>query len=232
LAAKLNFLITGAFPTVFDFLSPGWGMSLLGLVIIFLIILTPFIFDIKSMKLNLVVLLLAVASVFVPSTITAENWPTNRSHYPGQWVISSLALLALIQICITVARKLKIIGYFSTLSVLLLSLVIMNSNQLLMSTMRNPQVKELEAARIQIQRLNPSEPIEVKASVWSDSIAPWNFADEFGIPSTCQPWVPIPLTKLILLESNPGIVPKIALVKEITIENSIDYSAVLSSTRN
>lgn len=230
--AKFDFLIKGAIPTVFDFLSPEWGLSIFGMVVILIIMFTPILFSRKNVKSNLIVLFLVLVSVFTPSILTAENWPTNRSLYPGQWVVSSLTLISLARVCFVVAKKLNTVRYFPILFVLLVSMVIMSSNQLLISTMRDPQLKELQAARTEIQRLNPSEAIEVKASIWPDSIAPWNFSDEFGIPSTCQPWVPIPFTKLILLENYPRIVPSITLVNKLSTQNSIDFSTVLSSSRN
>ena len=230
---KLSFMFKSAIPTAFDFLSPGWGFSNYGFVAAALVVIIPLLFLEKVLrKSTSIVLIFILFTSFSPNFLTAENWASNRSLSTAQWVVASLALISLL----TIVKKIEIKAgdrtIMKTLSPVLLLMVAFSSNNLLISTMRNPQLAELSSSRIAISKLNPDLPIEVVKSEWTDGLAPWVVGDEFGIPSSCQPWVPVPLTKLILREQGDGDFSSINLVVEASGENFLDYSKVLSDAKN
>jgi hypothetical protein len=230
---KFNFMIDSAIPTAFDFLSPGWGFSNYGIVAAVLVALIPFLFIGKALrKFSSPILLLSLMVIFSPNFLTAENWASNRSLSTAQWVIASLSLISLLTVINRVEIKIEQKLILKTLSPVMLLLVLYFSNNLLISTMRDPQLAELKSSRNAISSLNPNLPIEVKKSDWTESLSPWVVADEFGIPSTCQTWVPVPLTKLILREEGDINIPSIVLVLEASGENFVDYSKVLSNAKN
>jgi hypothetical protein len=94
--------------------------------------------------------------------------------------------------------------------------------------MKNPQIKELNLAREAIKELNLQKTIYVEKSEWFDTISPQISADEFGLPSSAQPWVYIPLTKILVYEKTQGKLPKIIPSVTGNEINLLNYKEVLA----
>jgi hypothetical protein len=109
---------------------------------------------------------------------------------------------------------------------------IFQSNQTLDRELRTPQLRELNAARIEISKLDPNSTIFVVKSSWTASLAPWVRADEFGIPSTAGAWVPVPLTKLILAELYGDRDFDVQLVDETDSTNQINFLMMLEEIKS
>jgi hypothetical protein len=226
---KMNFLFKAAVPTAFDFFEPNQGFSNFGWLATVLI--SGIILCCKSKRQILeffIVVLLGIGGTFAPIILTAENWASNRSLYASQWMIATLSLISLLLI-------IRISNMFSNKQVtLVISCLVLvgsslyHSNNLLITTMKNPQLKELDLARSAVSKVDSSRVVEVKRSEWTDSLAPWVIGDEFGIPSTCQPWVPVPMVKLILKESKKVKDVDVVLVDQFKSSNSIDFSKLLN----
>lgn len=232
LSEKINFLIKFAFPTALDYFEPERGFSIYGAItIVSVVVLTIVSIKQKNMLTFILVMTLGIGGVFIPNILTAENWASNRSLFATQWIFSSITLITIFHLIYSlkfIFFKQKLITFAC---VSLLALSIFHANNLLVTTMSGPQMRELELARIAIAELNPMLKIQVKKSEWTDSISPWLVGDEFGIPSSCQSWVPVPMTKLILSEMYPNKSFDVELVEEITSSNSINFAEILSESR-
>ncbi len=73
-----------------------------------------------------------------------------------------------------------------------------------------PQSAELQLARSDLRTPNPHLVVFVKP-YFTEGAAPLVRYDEFGPPSTYFPWVPSPLTRLILRERQPRAHPALAI---------------------
>lgn len=228
---KIAFLLDGAIPATFDFLKPSWGFSIYGFCAVLLVGILPLLLLRINRLKTWFILTFAVLVVFAPNIITAENWPSNRSLYPAQWTVSSIALLGLLAL----VKRIRVGGNSNLLlyliSPILLTFTIFNSNNILIETMRDPQLAELEYSRIALSKLDLNSPINVKKSEWNESLSPWLSADEFGIPSTCQTWVPVPFVKLLLREVKGNHNPEVTLVSNSNAENLLDFSDVLGEAK-
>ena len=94
--------------------------------------------------------------------------------------------------------------------------------------MKNPQITELNLARESIQILNLQTTIYVQKSEWYDTISPQIIADEFGLPSTAQPWVYVPLTKILIHEKLKGQLPRIIPSVTGNEANLLNYHDLLT----
>lgn len=226
---KVNFLWRSAIPTAVDYFEPNWGFSIYGWLTLILVLGLSFICKGKRDLAHFaVVMSLGIGATFAPLVLTAENWPSNRALFASQWVFATITLVSILHFINKFSQK----KYASTLlkvsSLSLLAVSIFHSNNLLVTTMRAPQMKELILARSALAEIDPTLKIEVKKSEWTDTLAPWIVGDEFGIPSTCQTWVPVPLTKLILKEIYPSTGAEVVLVDKITSSNGLDFSKLLN----
>jgi hypothetical protein len=230
---KVRFMYKTAIPTAFDYFEPKWGFSYYGWFTVIMVLSLFMIVKCKNEKMKfLYVMAVGIGGTFAPVMLTAENWPSNRSLLASQWMLATLTVMAIFQIIDSLKRlpNRRLIIKISGVALLILS--IYHSNNLLLSTMKNPQLQELNLARKAVSGIDPTIQVDLTKSEWTDSLAPWVAADEFGIPSTCQPWIPIPLVKLILKESHPSIIPKIVLVDQLESRNSIDFSKLLNTKNN
>lgn len=98
--------------------------------------------------------------------------------------------------------------------------------------MTKPQLLEIKLASKAISGIDSSKLIFVSTADWSENKAKWVYADEYGLPSTCASFVPVPLTQLILNRDNHKVkyVYKVRFssVMSIKYKNTIDYKKVLN----
>lgn len=227
---KVYFLFFRAVPTALDFFEPERGFSNYGIfTIVSLLALTVISINRKRFFTFCLVMTVGIGGVFTANILTAENWASNRSLFAAQWFFSNITLITTFHLIYPIKFAFFKQKIFKVASILLLTAAIFHANNLLVTTMRGPQIKELDLARSAIAELNPMLKIQVKKSEWTDSISPWLIADEYGIPSTCQTWVPVPMTILILREMYPNKSFDVELVDQITSPNSIDFAKVLGN---
>ena len=229
---KVNFLLNSAIPTAVDYFEPNWGFSNYGWLTIILLLSFLLLCNSGKKMIDLIwILALGIGGTFAPLILTAENWPSNRALYASQWMIATLTIIAIYQLMENLKKSRSREVFKKSAAMALLMMSIYHSNNLLITTMKVPQLKELDLARSAIAKLDPGIKIEVKKSEWTDSIAPWLVGDEFGIPSTCQTWVPVPMSKLILKELYPKTVVEVVLVDELKSSNSVDFSKILNPVK-
>jgi hypothetical protein len=229
--AKIDFLFRQAIPTQFNFQRTPWdtlpilGFICLGVITTALIVLSS---QSKSAFPFLSFMAAAISSL-APNFLTAENWASSRSLLQGQWLYASLTLTGVIYLLSFIPKYSRVLT--TLFSVGLITFSIVQSNQTLNRELRTPQLKELNAARLAVSKLDPNLPIFVMKSSWTSSLAPWVRADEFGIPSTAGAWVPVPLTKLILKELHGENEYDVQLVDETSNSNQINYLKLLEQIK-
>lgn len=91
----------------------------------------------------------------------------------------------------------------------------------------HPQTQELAAARTAVSLVPPAVDLLVVPSHWSNSIAPAAYYEEFGIPSSAVPWVPVALSQLVTKEQSGGWRGRAALVTPEFRRASNDDASVL-----
>jgi hypothetical protein len=226
---KIKFLLRSAIPTALDYFEPKWGFSGYGWLTLVLILAMVFLRKDKRRLIEFsLVMTLGIGATFVPLALTAENWPSNRALLASQWVLATLTVIAILSLLSKFGQRRYSDSFlkFSICSILAIS--IFHSNNLLITTMKTPQIEELNLARRAIAHIDPNLKVEVKRSEWTDSLAPWVVGDEFGIPSTCQTWVPVPLTKLVLKELYRTTDVEVTLVDKFHTSNALDFSRILN----
>jgi hypothetical protein len=90
-------------------------------------------------------------------------------------------------------------------------------------------------ARESLRNLDLNSTVYVKKSEWYDTLSPQISADEFGLPSSAQPWVFLPLTKILIREINQNQSPTVEVSVSGSESNLLDYHKILSErqiTRN
>jgi hypothetical protein len=224
---KILSLMHGDLPLIISFLRPPFGkfpvMAWVCLAIVVAYLIWKTIASQSTFDVSLAVLGIGVC--LMPKFLTGENWSSSRSVLGGQWFFASLTFVAILFFLRRATWGKPKLMQISVLILVIFSMY--HSNTVLATEMRNPQVKELTAARSMVSLLNVNQVITVKSSSWLDSVAPWVSADEFGIPSSCELWVPVPLTKLLLREIYGARDFNVVMSNSLPKENSLDYSQVL-----
>jgi hypothetical protein len=232
LDTKIDFLLRQAIPTQINFQRTPWdtlpilGFLCLGVIITSILLLS---FQSKSVMPLLLFITGAIGSL-APNFMTAENWASSRSLLQGQWFYASFTLVGVIHLLSYIPKYKKVLVNLFSVGVITFSVI--QSNQTLSRELRVPQIKELNAARLAISKLDPNLPIYVVKSSWTASLAPWVRADEFGIPSTAGAWVPVPLTKLILVELYGENNYQVQLVDQTKNLNQINFLELLESIKS
>ena len=166
---------------------------------------------------NVLLLILALIVSLVPLMVTAENWPSNRIRVASQIWFVFVALVAMIGFGTTIARatlRRRLSPHLITILVVAGSaVVVVHGFVLVRDYMVTPQSAEYEAARAVVRELpNGQDPITVEQADWTNSLAPSVQFDEFGLPSSAAPWVPVPFVTLLWQETHGGPTPPISLV--------------------
>ncbi len=223
LSEKLVFIKVQALPRIidpFDFAPQNSPQAIAGFFILICLVIFWFFKD--NFFIKIIIVFSGITLSLVPNFLTGENWPSNRSLLSSQFFY-----LALITIGIT-----KLIPNYRTVKILMFSFSLLwacySTNQILIQTMKNPQIKELNLAREAIKELNLQKTIHVEKSEWFDTISPQISADEFGLPSSAQPWVYIPLTKILVYEETQGKLPEIIPSVTGNEINLLNYKEVLA----
>ena len=122
-----------------------------------------------------------------PLILTADNYASNRSFFPAQLLIVLFMIWSLAEIF----KHKKIFVQVIYVSVMFYSAITVHTNW------TNPQVFEKGKIEIELTYEKCSKlRYVIPSSLGNSLVGRWSM-DEFGIPSTSQTWVPIPLTELI-----------------------------------
>ena len=229
---KMNFLIKQAIPAQINFQRTPWDdLPPLGFICLAIIMTSICVMSLRSKSiLPIWFFLVSALSSLAPNFLTGENWASSRSLLQGQWLYASLTLICVTYLISFFPRNNQVVTTLFSLGLIFFSIV--QSNQTLNREIRTPQMKELAAARNEILKLNPNLTIYVVKSSWTASLAPWVRADEFGIPSTAGAWVPVPLTKLILVELHGTKDYDVRLVEESKNPHQINFMKILEEIKS
>ena len=186
-SGKVEWFIQDATRTALDSFV-FWGPSRWEMFTIFLFSFFGFHFSIRSPKIlkSLPVYILVILVTCSPNLIIAENWASNRSFFPTQWFMTfSLALLILILIN-SAANRIPFIKLIAIC--VFLSVGVLSSYDHLHNNWKNPQLKEIELLSKEIDFEACLQTSWVLQSSWTQSLSTHIQFDEYGLPSTAQPW--------------------------------------------
>lgn len=239
LAEKAHYVTTQALPRVLDPLSltPRPLVALVtGMALLVLLMTAP----LGSAQRRFVFLLLWLAAgvlSYLPSLATGENWASARSLSAAYFVpLVGLALVAQAwreSLFRAPTRRLLAAGLAAVAA---LSSVIFSTHHL-QSYWTGPQGEELARARAAIAPaadLMQSADVAVLRSDFTQTLAPGFSFDEGGVPSSYAPWVPVPLTQLIVREETGRWLPSIARrERDASLPRGtvvVDFGALLDPT--
>ena len=152
-------------------------------------------------KLALASLLLPAA--YAPNLVLLEDWPSTRSRLALMPVLMVLLFFAVRGLVPSQVQVNRLVG--PALALTTVASLSLSGQTDLAVTFAVPQAQELGAARSAVTAAVDSGALDdgvltVAKSNWFDSLAPRLAFDEYGVPSTAQPHVPVPLVQLILRE--------------------------------
>ena len=221
LPAKAQFLVHEVLPRVLIPMEMALPSSEAALIVGMFLVLGVVLFrpeiPARQRVANVLLLILALIVSLVPLMVTAENWPSNRIRVASQIWFVFVALVAMIGFGTTIARatlRRRLSPHLITILVVAGSaVVVLHGFVLVRDYMVTPQSAEYEAARAVVRELpNGQDPITVEQADWTNSLAPSVQFDEFGLPSSAAPWVPVPFVTLLWQETHGGPTPPISLV--------------------
>jgi len=221
LPAKAQFLVHEVLPRVLMPMEMALPSSEAALIVGMFLVLGVVLFrpeiPVRQRVANVLLLLLALIVSLVPLMVTAENWPSNRIRVASQIWFVLVALVAMIGFGTTIARATlhrRLTPHLITILVVAGSaFVVVHGFVLVRDYMVTPQAAEYEAARAVVRKFpNGQGPITVEQADWTNSLAPSVQLDEFGLPSSAAPWVPVPFVTLLWQETHDGPTPPISLV--------------------
>lgn len=175
---------------------------------------------------------------YTPNLLVEENWASTRTMaalMPMVALLATFAVRAVLRTCLGLAR----VDALPVVEPVLLGVVALafagHAIQLLQTYFVTPQTAELAAAEAAVGRQLASEEIVVVRSDWFDSIAPGEYYDEYGIPSSCQAGAALGLTQLLFEEETGEFKDGLRLVERTELPTGpratpvIDYADVLRS---
>jgi hypothetical protein len=160
--------------------------------------------EVQERLVRFLIALVILPLSYLPNLIVAENWASYRSQSVLTSVIVVYTFLAL-------WGYRQLLHNFVTDSVLtvVLNLSVLAGGFLALYNttiyFAAPQLQELQYLRSQLAQRDISQihSIYIIGSTWQHSLAPMVRYDEFGLPSSAQPWAPKPMVYLLLQEMRP-----------------------------
>jgi hypothetical protein len=159
--------------------------------------------EVKERLLQFVIALAIIPLSYLPNLVVAENWASYRTQVALTAVLVVYAFLALRGYGKALCRsaRMPILTAGLGFAALASSLLVVQNVGVYFAV---PQLQEVGLMRAQLaqQDLSQVRSIYIIGAKWQDSIAPGVRYDEFGIPSSAQPWSPGPMAYLLLREMN------------------------------
>lgn len=175
----------------------------------------------KKSIYELIVVILIVPLAYMPNLLIAEKW----SSYRTQVALETVILFMLVSSIKKIYGAISGPGTSKSQSVAIRYFFLISAGLIACGTaffnvryfFAVPQGRELKAMVEHLTHAQASmvgrkvTSICVVRSEWHDTLSKTVRYDEFGVPSTCFAWVPIPMIKLILRENGVNIVdmPKV-----------------------
>ncbi len=230
---KIQWFLDSVLPRVIHFYSP-WDSSqyiFISLVGLFFTGATLLYFNSSSKSKFFYILFIMVPLSVAPNILIAENWASSRSLLAPQWLFSIFALLPILILLdkFLVMKSMRLIA-----SLCIVFVVTVNFYEINVVNFKIPQETELKIARDFLTEEECNNLTTVTQSSWTDSLAEKVSYDEFGIPSTTQPWVPIPLSKFLCLERGVKV-DSIVLAPRDEVKTSagnVDFGKLLEIYKN
>jgi hypothetical protein len=199
-SAKLSWFVASVLPQSLSFwdmrVRPATGAVAIAIIISGLWLLAR---ERRRPFVTLAVAVAAIPAAYLPSLVSAENWPSYRS----QLALSSLLLLYLLIAAKAHARFLRFdtrTWVSGTLAVIGIPLAIWGS----VACFALPQSRELDIVRSHFTDSTFPKHLVVRASTSRESLAPIVRHDEFGMPSSATAWGATALPYVVIRELYPG----------------------------
>ncbi len=230
---KLSWFVDTVVPRIIYFYTPWQPNSkFLTLLVISFITGGILLYAGAKSKNKFFIILLVIGPLSVaPNILIAENWASSRSLLAPQWLFSFFVFLPIVFFIskFLVSNNLRFVA-----SICIVIALISNLYNINVVNFKKPQEIELKIAREFLTVEKCKKLKTTTQSSWTDSLARKVSYDEFGIPSTAQPWVPIPLTKLICLEKGVkvGNLVVILLVNSKTEEGNVNFAKLIQNYKN
>jgi hypothetical protein len=239
IGGKVHYLISSAAPRVFDPWTLVVHPHLALATALFLAVLVPVAIGgtVARRLIGLAFVMVALPLSYLPSVVTAEDWPSARS-LSGAYVVPLAALTLIVQGLPSLARANAPLRAVAALAI---GVVAVHAGYHGVSDyFAKPEHKELVLARSQVRPLlaGVTSPVVVVASDWTETLAPGVSLDEFGLPSTYAWWVPVPFTQLLAREVTGRWLPDVKLVERSDLRLVprttlvIDYGHLLDPADN
>jgi hypothetical protein len=212
-SGKIQWFFWDASRTILDSFI-FWGPGKWEMIIIFSLAVFGFILSTKITKVtkSLPIFLLTLAVICSPNLIISENWASNRSFFPAQWFITFSTTLFIIKVTKNLLNRIPVLD--SIVVCAILSVGIWSSYEHLHDSWKIPQIKELELVSEKLNRKVCLETSWVLQSSWTQTLSRQIQFDEFGLPSTSQPWA-APAIFQFLCKDNFGLETRVQLAIDI-----------------
>ena len=218
---KFRFLVGDAIPASVNFLSPSTTYGIWA--IFYLLIVATYLTLIRINLIGILVLIFGYGLSMAPLILTDENWPSTRVLMASQWYLAALGAVSLVHI-IEVLRGKQLRNL--VLGLMILG-AILSTNNRLHTSFTHPQSQEISNARAQIELLDQSKLIYVKKSQWYESTAPGIYLDEWGLPSSSQPFSYLSIAELLMRETQSQSF-RLIPTENGDKSNTIDFSQAVS----
>lgn len=208
--AKLQWFVREPIVNSLNFvnLPPSRRVAMIVGGIILVGVLIHFLLDRRQVAWRAAQFLAFIPLSYLPNLMVNENWASYRTQGALVALFSVYAFIALRGFAKLIpARSAAIIGRATTLIAGVATLTLALTAAYYVNTcFAFPQLQELNLIRNQIRTQDPAraKAVYFYRSHWSSSIAPIVLYDEFGLPSSCKPWVSKTSTYLVLREMNPA----------------------------
>ncbi len=156
----------------------------------------------RARRVGVLLVFIGVAIIsYLPNIVSAEKWPSYRTLITLGPLMGMYFFFAMKGYLSTAASR-----YVKIFFTVFLSVVVLASGFIAQRNVKEffiePQLKELAFIRERLlsKDLSTLKKIYFVALRWNDSMAPIVRFDEFGLPSTSQPWVQIRILPLLISE--------------------------------
>jgi hypothetical protein len=239
IGGKVHYLISSAAPRVFDPWTLVVHPHLALATALCLAVLVPLAIGgtVARRLTGLAFVMVALPLSYLPSILTAENWPSARS-LSGAYVVPLAAFTLIVQGLPSLGRADAPLRAVAALAIGVVAVHV--GYQGVSDYFAKPEHKELALARSQVRPLlaGVTSPVVVVQSDWTETLAPGVSLDEFGLPSTDASWVPVSLTQLLAREVTGRWLPDVKLVQRTDLRLVprttlvVDYGHLLDHVDN
>lgn len=196
-------------------LQPRPGVSLLVGVLILVCVVSTVGCRTHSSLLRLVALAILPILAYLPNLTVVENWASFRTLSALGPLVILYGLMAGQQVVSGIGKAMDVgPGGASPILVVACAVSAIAAVYHVTTYFIQPQTRELRATSIALSDIPLDAPIRVSQSNWFDTTAPAAYYEEFGVPSTAQPWVPVAMVQQVLREQRGRYAEDVKLVSD------------------